>query len=277
MMKKPAISVVIPTYNRADWLRECLESVRNQTLQPLELIVVDDGSTDQTAALCREFPMELEYIYQDQRGVSAARNRGIAAARYDWIALLDSDDLWVPDKLRRQWDAIQADSSLRVLQTEEIWIRNGRRVNPREIHRKPSGWVFEEMIPLCLVSPSAVMIHREVFDRCGHFDEELPACEDYDLWLRIALHFKVETLRDALTIKRGGHEDQLSRQWGLDRYRIQALLKILDDAAINEEQKKIVKSDIRRRCDILIKGFAKRDNASATEYYAGVLDRMKSS
>ncbi len=262
------ITVVIPTYNRARWLRECLASVARQSVRPREVIVVDDGSTDETEPVCRREWPEIEYCYQANRGVSAARNRGIRMAGSEWIALLDSDDLWEPTKLERQWAVLQSDPQLKALQTEEIWLRNGKRVNPRRIHAKPSGWLFAELIPVCLVSPSAVIIHREVFEKVGDFDETLPACEDYDLWLRMALHYRIETLREALTIKRGGHADQLSRQWGLDRYRIQSLKKLLQECELTKEQRTLVETDIQRRCRILVSGFKKHGDAAAARYYS---------
>lgn len=269
------VSVVIPTFNRALWLRECLDSVVHQTLPPREIIVVDDGSDDETERVCRRVLSEVIYLYQERRGVSAARNRGINAARSDWIAFLDSDDLWLPKKLMLQIDYLGRNPEVKVLQTEEIWLKNGRRVNPRRIHKKPSGWVFEKMIPLCLVSPSAVMIHRSVFDHVGLFDETLPACEDYDLWLRIALYYPIITLAEPLTIKRGGHEDQLSRQWGLDRYRIRALEKILNDEAISEEQKELVRCDISRRSHIFIQGRQKREKDADCNNYLKVCRAAK--
>ena len=166
---------------------------------------------------------------------------------------------------------------VRVVQTEEIWIRRGRRVNPRDRHRKPSGWIFEASIELCLVSPSAVLIHREVFDAVGCFDESLPACEDYDLWLRLALKYPVHTLREALTIKHGGHEDQLSAQWGLDRYRVQSLQKLLNEQELTPSQRDLVTEDIQRRCHILIQGFEKRGQVQEAEKYREIASSLCSS
>lgn len=251
------ISVVVPVYNRASFLKEALESVFAQTLPPLEVIVIDDGSTDETRNLCQnQFP-KIRYFYQENKGVSAARNLGVRNAQGEWFAFLDSDDLWDPRKIEVQWKYIENNPEVRIFQTEEIWIRNGRRVNPKKKHAKKSGWIFEDCIPLCIVSPSAVAIHREVFDKVGLFDEELPACEDYDLWLRVALHYPIETLSEALTIKRGGHADQLSKQWGLDQYRVRALQKLLK-SNLPENKKKIVLEDIERRLAILRAGFEKR-------------------
>lgn len=252
------VTVLIPTLNRGWCLGAALESVVEQTLRPDEVIVIDDGSTDETASIVRNSPPVVKYLQQQNCGVSAARNRGITAARNEWIALLDSDDLWKPEKLALQMDFIERHPEVRIIQTDEVWIRNGKRVNPRNIHQKKSGWIFEACIPLCIVSPSAVIIHREVFETIGYFDEALPACEDYDFWLRAALRYPIHTLPEKLTIKQGGHADQLSRQWGLDRYRVQALQKILQDPMLSDKQRKLVVADIKRRWAILVKGYGKR-------------------
>jgi len=236
----------------------------------LETIVVDDGSTDDTARLCQNNFPQIHYLHQNRQGVSAARNRGLHHAKGDWIAFLDSDDLWLPDKLKNQWDYILTHPESRILQTEEIWIRRGLRVNARKKHQKQSGWIFEDCLPLCCVSPSAVMIHRWVFDDIGLFDETLPACEDYDLWLRAALRYPIMTLNKPLTIKRGGHADQLSSQHSLDSYRIQALLKILKDPLLTEPQRRCVIGDIKRRSAILIRGYQKRGRFKEAAHFTAL-------
>ncbi|MDE2825547.1 MAG: glycosyltransferase family 2 protein, partial [Gemmatimonadota bacterium] len=216
------VSVVIPTYNRADRLPSAIRSVLEQTAPPAEIIVVDDGSTDGTPALVRTFP-GVRYLRQENQGVSAARNHGIGAAKHDWIALLDSDDEWLPGKLERQWGALERDPRYRFCHTDEIWIRKGRRVNPMKKHAKYGGHIFHHCLPLCVISPSSALIHRDLFERFGMFDPELPVCEDYDLWLRICAREPVLYVDEPLLLKYGGHEDQLSRAyWGMDRFRIRA-------------------------------------------------------
>lgn len=266
----PQISVVIPTYNRAAWLEEALSSVAKQSEAPLEILLVDDGSTDETATLCKHAACDVSYLYQERQGVSAARNHGIRASHGDWIAFLDSDDLWEPRKLELQSAYVQAHPECKILQSEELWLKNGRQIFPKAHHRKHSGWIFEACIPLCIVSPSAVMIRRSVFDDVGVFDEDLPACEDYDLWLRASLHFEIVTLPDPLTIKRGGHADQLSTQWGLDRYRIRALQKLLVNERLNAKQRSLVEEDIKRRAAILAQGFARRGAIDEAHYYSSL-------
>lgn len=261
------ISVVIPTFNRAPFLKVALQSILQQTLPPHEVIVVDDGSTDETKVLCHtEFPT-VHYIYQENRGVAAARNLGIRQAKGEWVAFLDSDDAWTPKKLERQWDFVQKNPDAQIIQTEEIWIRKGVRVNPRPIHKKQSGEIFEYCVPLCIVSPSAVMIHKNVFKKSGPFDEDFLRCEDYEFWLRISLHYPIFTVPEALTIKKNGHEGQLSATPAQDRWRVKALLKILNDPHLTPAQTQLVKADIQRRAKILVQGCQKRDQKEEAEYF----------
>jgi glycosyltransferase involved in cell wall biosynthesis len=262
------ITIVIPTRNRADRVSAAIGSVLAQTDRNWELIVVDDGSTDDTEAAIRSFDDDrIKYIRQNNQGVSTARNRGIAESRGNLIAFLDSDDRWEPEKLRVQRAFFESHPDIYICQTEEIWIRNGRRVNPMKKHAKPSGWIFKECLNLCLVSPSAVMLRREVLDRIGLFDESLPACEDYDLWLRASLVYEIVTLPEVLTTKMGGHEDQLSRQWGLDCYRIRSLEKLLTNMALPEIYRPLVENQIIERSKIVAEGAMKRGNLELYEEY----------
>ncbi len=256
----PRISVIIPTYNRAAFLKEAIQSVLDQTFNDFELWIVDDGSTDQTKTIVASFDDQRVYsIYQTNQGVSAARNAGLKKSKGELISFLDSDDHWKPEKLGLQVQYHQEHPDILVSQTEEIWIRNGVRVNPMKKHTKPSGWIFDECLTMCAVSPSSVMIHHSVFENCGFFDESLPACEDYDLWLRIALKYEIALLPQALIVKNGGHADQLSQaHWGMDRFRIRALLKILDDPSLSDDQRKKVEEEIENKCRILNTGALKR-------------------
>ncbi len=183
--KKKLVSVIIPTFNRAHVLGRSLDSVLAQEYSPMEVIVVDDGSTDNTRELMAGYRDRVRVLTQPNKGVSAARNLGIREAKGQFIALLDSDDAWTPEKLCVQVDFMTANPGVLICQTDEIWIRNGRRVNPKVKHKKPSGMIFEPSLKLCLVSPSAVMMRRELFEIKGLFNEDFPVCEDYDLWLRV--------------------------------------------------------------------------------------------
>ncbi len=268
------ISVIIPTHNREQLLPRALDSVLNQTLPPKEVIVVDDGSTDGTRALMSEQYPHCIYLQQPNGGVSSARNRGIESATSEWIAFLDSDDEWLPGKLAAQQSAITAESDCRICHTEEIWIRNGRRVNAMKKHAKGGGHIFLNCLPLCVISPSSVLIHHSLFTEIGLFDETLPACEDYDLWLRICAHYPVAFVPEPQIIKYGGHEDQLSqRHWGMDRFRIQALQKLLDGNALPEEYRQATVQTLVKKAEILANGARKRGKQEEAEQYLAVRDR----
>jgi glycosyltransferase involved in cell wall biosynthesis len=269
----PPVSVIIPTYNRGWILHEALESVLAQDYPDFELIVVDDGSTDRTPAVLQRYGNRLRVLAQKNRGVSAARNRGIAAAKANLIAFLDSDDLWLPGKLKAQVDFFQHHPGALICQTEEIWIRNGVRVNPAKRHRKPSGMIFEASLHLCLVSPSAVMVRRRLFEQVGIFDESLPACEDYDLWLRVGCRYPIHLIETPLVVKRGGHADQLSRQPVLDRYRIQSLLRIIRIGRLNDEQQSAAARVLKEKCRIYAKGCRKRGRLKEAEHYEALAQR----
>jgi glycosyltransferase involved in cell wall biosynthesis len=254
---QPDISVIIPTFNRAHTLPRALDSVMVQTLQSMEIIIVDDGSTDETNAVLADYP-GLCIISQDNRGVSAARNVGIEKAGGEWLAFLDSDDEWLKEKLQKQWDAICNDDKL-ICHTEEIWIRNGQRVNPMKKHQKYGGLIYEKCLPLCVISPSSVMIHKTVFNDVGNFDETLEVCEDYDLWLRICSKYPVLFVDEPLIVKYGGHDDQLSRKhWGMDRFRAKALEKMIASGASNDEDEKATVNMLIQKCEIIINGMKKR-------------------
>jgi glycosyltransferase involved in cell wall biosynthesis len=254
----PEVSVVIPTFNRAAMVVEAVESVLAQEGVDLELIVVDDGSTDDTRVRLGRFGAALHYQRQPRSGVSASRNRGVALCRAPLVAFLDSDDLWLPAKLKIQTRFMAEHPEVMTSQTEEIWMRNGRRLNPKSRHRKPSGDIFRPSLELCLVSPSAVMIRRGLFDRVGYFDETLPMAEDYDLWLRVAAEYPVYLLPEPLVIKRGGHPDQLSGTPGIDRYRVRALEKLLQSGRLSPEQREWTWGALRDKCRVYGNGCLKR-------------------
>jgi glycosyltransferase involved in cell wall biosynthesis len=271
------ISVIIPTFNRFEFLLPAVDSVLSQTYRDYELIVIDDGSTDETGKGLKPYEKQLRYLYQENRGVSAARNRGLQAARGDWIAFLDSDDWWLPKKLENQVRFISEHPQAAVCQTDETWIRNGRRVNPQKKHQKFSGEIFAPSLIRCLVSPSAVIIKKVLFDEVGFFDESLPACEDYDLWLRISCRHPIYLLKEPLVVKRGGHPDQLSRTIPiLDRYRIQSLVKLIDSGRCSPAQEKMVLKELKTKCRIVGLGCIKRGREEEGAFFLQLPDQYKS-
>jgi glycosyltransferase involved in cell wall biosynthesis len=270
----PLVSVIIPTFNRGWIVQEAIESVLTQTYAYTELIVVDDGSTDNTQALLDRYK-DITVVCQENSGVSAARNRGVDAAAGEYLAFLDSDDFWLPEKLASQMAFFRTHPEAMICQTQEIWIRNGKRINPKERHRKASGFFFERSLELCLVSPSAVVIKKELLEDVGGFDEALPACEDYDLWLRIGARHPVFLVDRPLVVKRGGHPDQLSALRGLDKYRIQSLKKLIDSDTLSETQRMASAGMLRKKCEIYAAGCSKRGRNDEAAHYRQLAERYE--
>ena len=261
----PTFSVIIPTYNRAHTLPRAIESVLAQSFTDYELIVVDDGSSDETAKILERYPIRM--IRQPNSGVSAARNRGIEAARGQIIALLDSDDEWKEEKLQNHYDFFQANPEYKIHQTEEIWIKDGKFLNKKRKHQKKSGEIFYDSLHLCLISPSAVAIKKELFEEVGLFREDFVVCEDYELWLRITRRYMVGYSPQPLVVKYGGHADQLSHKYfGMDRWRIKAMLPFIDDPKVLEVALK--------KCEILLKGAKKHNNKKIIEEFEPIYCKL---
>lgn len=271
---QPPVSVVIPTYNR-DWaLARALDSVCRQTYPNREIIVVDDGSCDQTPDLLSSYTGRVRVVRTGNRGVSAARNTGIKQAAGRFVALLDSDDSWTADKLDVQIRFFRQHPDALICQTEETWIRNGRHVNPRNRHKKPSGLIFEPSLHLCLVSPSAVMMKRSLFDMVGLFDETFPVCEDYDLWLRVsAAGIPIHRIDRPCTVKYGGHGDQLSTQHSQDKYRIRSIVQLLSSGCLNRAQDLAARRVLGEKCRIYGQGCLKRGREGEGQFYLNLAGR----
>ena len=264
------VSVVIPTFNRAHSIQKCVRSVIKQTRSPREIIVVDDGSSDDTWEALRRLGFKrsyrtntkLKYIYKSHGGVSSARNVGIKNSKYEYVAFLDSDDIWKKNKLERQFKSLELDSfSCRLSHTDETWIRNGVKVNPMKKHYKSGGNIFRKALKLCCISPSTSVVHKSVFSDIGYFDENLKACEDYDFWLRYCANENVHFVPETLVVKYGGHADQLSRlYWGMDRFRIHSLEKLLKDEKLEWSCYNEVLDELLNKLAIVSKGATKREN-----------------
>jgi glycosyltransferase involved in cell wall biosynthesis len=264
-----AISVIIPTFNRARKVKRAVASVLYQTFVDYEVLVVDDGSEDATADALYPFLSRITYIPHPRNlGVSAARNTGIRASSSPLVAFLDSDDYWMPDKLTAQVSFFSEHPEAVACQTEELWFRRGFRVNPMKKHFKPSGEIFEPSLKLCVVSPSAVVVRRSLLDEVGLFDEELPACEDYDIWLRISRKYPIWLISEPHVIKEGGAPDQLSRTVeGLDRYRIRAITRLLESGSLTERQTAAALKELRFKCLIYGNGCLRRGRKEEGEFY----------
>ena len=256
------ISVIIPTYNRRHTLERAIDSVLSQTFKPFEIIIVDDGSEDGTRNWVQDAYPSIKYIYQPNNGVSSARNKGIRSSRGFWIALLDSDDEWMPEKLEDQVIFINENPGSLFCHTNEIWIRNGVRVNQMKKHKKYGGDIFKYCLDMCRISPSSSLIKKEVFEDVGLFDESLTVCEDYDLWLRITANYTILFLDRPLIKKYGGHADQLSRvPEGIEQYRIQSLEKILSMSILDQDQFLSAKDMLIHKLKIYSQGLKKRNRS----------------
>jgi len=274
------VSVIIPVFNRRELCKRALLSVLEQSYDNVETIVVNDGSTDGlnfedlSKSLGRsDFKfIDLDYNY----GVSYARNRGIEKSQGDWIAFLDSDDTWHKDKIKKQIEFINDNSDCRILQTKEIWVRNGVRVNPPKTHEKKSGDLFEVSLKRCMITPSSVMIKKSIFTENGYFNESIPACEDYDMWLRITIDNHVGLVDEFLMTRYGGHLDQLSSSVPvLDKYRIRSMLDLLHNKKLDEIRKKKVQKELIKRCKIVASGAEKRGKLDEYRRYKKIDEEIK--
>ena len=271
---KYKISVVIPTLNRINTLQRALDSVINQTYKAAEIIVVDNGSSDGTLKFLREQYPKITILTENKIGVSSARNKGIKKSINQWIALLDSDDAWHPRKLEIQTSML--DSALKeynLIHTDEVWFRNNKHINQMKKHKKQGGYIFERCLSLCCISPSSVLFKKNILDKVGLFDESLPVCEDYDMWLKICSSEEVLFAQDKLTYKHGGHKDQLSKSyWGMDRFRIKSIENIIKNFDLTYKQKKQAKKELIKKLKIIINGAFKRNNLSIVNEFSTKLE-----
>lgn len=272
----PEVSVIIPTYNRCELVVRAVNSVLAQTFSDFECIVVDDGSTDDTSARLREIDdSRLKIIERENAGVSAARNLAVEHSSGKFLALLDSDDEWVEDKLEKQL-AFMKKEDLQISQTDEIWIRKGKRVNQCKKHEKPEGFFFKRSLEMCMVSPSCVIFTRSFWNDVGTFDELMPACEDYDLWLRAGLKYPVGLLRERLTIKHGGRPDQLSNSVGcLDLYRMYSMVKLLVREKPDAEKRDMILKELRKKSGFYIGGCRKRGRDAEADRVMLLVEKLE--
>ncbi len=272
------VDVIIPCYNRAETIERAVASVFNQTYPHFNLYVIDDGSTDKTGDLMNPYLKydHFHYLKQANSGVSAARNLGIKNSQSPWVAFLDSDDEWLPHKLEAQIKFIQQNPETRFVHSNEIWIRNGVRVNPKVKFDKSNNDLFRRSLEMCLISPSTTMIERILLQENGLFDESFEICEDYDLWLKILAKIEVGFIPDHLVKKYGGHEDQLSTKYtAMDLWRIRSLIKLLEVAALSSEKEEQVRAEITKKAEILTAGLIKHKQTDQLNKLQEMLNRIK--
>ena len=269
----PLVSIIIPTYNRYDLLLEAIESIKNQTYKNFELIIVDDGSIDKTCRL--QSDKSVVYLRQENKGPAAARNSGVKLAQGEWLAFLDSDDLWHREKLQKQVNFIENNLECKIVYTDELWIRKGVRVNKKNIHKKYSGWIYPHCLKLCIVGASTILIQKKLWNEFEGMDEKMPVAEDYDLWLRLSAKYKFYYLDEQLITKSGGREDQLSISFrGIDKYRIIALQKMMGEKDLKKKWRQMTCDELKKKCRIYMTGCKKHGKIDEITFCENILNRM---
>ncbi|MCW7492185.1 glycosyltransferase family 2 protein [Leptospira sp. 2 VSF19] len=280
-LEKPLVSVILPSFNRKNIVDRAITSVISQTYPHWELHIVDDGSTDETwndllskltgwKGKLSSFGRNQKSIQVHQiehKGVSGARNFGMEKANGDWIAFLDSDDEWYPEKLSKQMDFHKSNPEFFFSQTKEVWNKKGNLMEPKGKYQKRSGWFLKESLELCMVTSSSFMAHKPTLAEIGGFRTELLVCEDYDLWNRILFAgFPIGLIEENLMVRYGGHEDQLSNQYqALERFRLYSLLLTKEELSENGKwdllepaHKYLFQIAIKSRMDTILQGRFKR-------------------
>lgn len=271
------VSVIIPTYNRALFLGRAIDSVMRQTLPCAEIIVIDDGSTDETESLLYEMKKDSRVpfitVKTENLGVAGARNLGLRQVRFDFVAFLDSDDHWHKRKLENQYSALSAQDEYLISHTFEKWYRRGEHLNQKKKHIPRQGDIFDHCLELCAVGMSTVMARRDLFDNVGCFDESMRCCEDYDLWLRVSHKHEFLLIDKPLTIKEGGREDQLSfiHRVGMDERRIYSIMKFLDTSLPGPSHRRRAIQELERKIDIFTTGCIKHKRFGLAEKYVALL------
>lgn len=268
------IDVIIPTYNRAEVLQRAIHSVLNQSYKNFHLYVVDDGSTDDTQKILEPFKT-ITVLTQKNSGVSAARNYGVQHSKSPWISFLDSDDEWLPHKLQAQVDYLTAHPEFRFVHSNEIWIRNGVRVNPKNKFRKDGPDLLHRSMDFCVISPSTTLMRRDLFLEHGGFNEDFVVCEDFDLWLKVLTSEDVGFVPDDLIRKYGGHEDQLSTKYvAMDDWRIKSLINLMQAPRTSSLHKEMIREILKRKAEILIKGHEKHGQLEKVEELKNLLQNL---
>ncbi len=267
------ISVIIPTYNRGSLLDRALRSVQQQSLPCNEILIIDDGSDDETHVCVNRFssccPVPVRYLSQNNRGPAAARNRGIKEAKCSCLAFLDSDDHWQKKKLEIQYNAMLNRPGFMISHTKERWLRRGRHLNQKKKHIPGHGDIFNHCLQLCAVGMSTVMVRKQIFTDAGMFNEKMRCCEDYDLWLRISSRYPFLLIDSPLTIKEGGREDQVSFQYriGMDKLRIASILDLLRGQRLSASQLLMALEELQRKCLVYGRGCMKHEQHREGERY----------
>lgn len=214
-MDHPLVSVIIPVFNGEKYIRCALDSVFKQDYQPIEIIVIDDGSSDETLEILRGLGSEIRIYQQPNKGSAAARNLGIRMAKGSYIAFLDADDYWFPGKISAQMKALQATGCKMAFSRFLFWNVSDRNrwpdpdsvlfqdpAGPEELSRVEPRWVYADLLLDCLVWTSTVLVHKDELIRIGGFNEQLRKGQDYDLWLRLSRTVQMASLGQVTALYR---------------------------------------------------------------------------
>jgi glycosyltransferase involved in cell wall biosynthesis len=255
-------SVIIPTYNRWPLIQEAIDSVKAQSFSDWELIVADDGSEDESVA---SLDSDIRCIELEHSGFPGlVRNRAAALAKGEYLAFLDSDDLWLPQKLELQNEYLKKSPGCRILHSREIWRRGNRIISQIKFTHSRSGMIFEDALEKCIIGPSTAVIRRDLFEMHGGFREDLRIAEDYELWLRICDQERVGYIDTALTVKRADHGfSQLTEQGEpIEYHRILALKDLVFSDELSREHEALARDTLKRKLSIYIRGAEKRGHDS---------------
>ena len=276
-MDNPRVSIIIPAYNRYPLLTEAVESVRAQSFWDYELIVVDDGSDDETPRLRND--EDIRYLQIPHCGMpGAVRNRGVEAAQGEYIAFLDSDDLWLPEKLARQVPLLDAQPDVPLIHTREHWRRGAKTVSQKGQKHVREGNIFSDALWKCTIGPSTVLMRKAVFEELGGFDESLEVAEDYEFWLRLTSRYLVSYLDEALTVKRAGDWEQLSEKHGqIEGFRIEALFRLLEQDRLPRDCRHETRAMLQKKLRIWSTGAIKRGRDEDVRGFYDRLERLNRS
>lgn len=270
-MASPLVSVIIPVYNRFELAKEAVSSVLGQTFRNLELIIVDDGSTDMTPILATYFrdDTRVKYIRINHSGMPGfVRNKGVETAKGKYLAFLDSDDLWMDSKLKKQVDFLEKNSAIKVVHTREAWVRNGKTISQAGFNHRRFGDIFSDALVKCIIGPSTVLIETNLYRELRGFRDDLEIAEDYELWLRLANSNSIGYIDEALITKRAGHVGQLSEKYGqIEIFRIRGLQKLVEQSFFNLKNQKNAELELAKKCRIYAAGCRKRNKIEEAEIH----------
>ena len=273
-MNIPLVSVIIPVYNRFEMAKEAISSVIGQTFKDLEVFIIDDGSIDMTPILGTYFKDDsrVKYIRINHSGMPGfVRNKGVELSSGKYLAFLDSDDLWMDNKLEKQIKYLETNSRYRVVHTREAWIRKGKTVSQAGFNHRRFGNIFPDALEKCIIGPSTVLMEKELYISLGGFRNDLEIAEDYELWLKLSNSSDVAYIDEALITKRAGHIGQLSEKYGqIEIFRIRGLKELVEQHYFSQENQKLAELELAKKCKIYAAGCRKRNKVEEAKLHESI-------